>query len=578
MKSTIDSLKLLLKIIWKISTPRKKIQAFLIIIFSIFSSILQYINIIITAITFSYITSSAYSGNQLVEFDILFGKKIELSSSGFLNIILFWILSAIFSYCSVIVSSYLSYKISYNLGNSISNEILKISICSNSLLFEDISEKTIFNLLTSENTKLIKGAILSLITLPMLCVNIFALVSIIINYSFNLFLVLPLIAILYFLLTNLLFVSVSNKGKILFDLRSTQTDILSRVIDNYLDVKFPPSDKAYKKLFNKVTSQIRNLEAFLATLPKALKAILELVLILLIGTYIFYSLSILNLPLEIFISSSAAIILSLLKLTPILSSISSNFLAFNEQFENIKNNYLLIFDSKKYSLFSNYYNYAQLSYGENYELNFKDLKSNRIFKYSNDSCLNLTLKNEKLIWIVGKSGCGKSTLLSMVAGIRPIKEGKITLSIKKNNVSKNSGFIHKNIAYMPQNPIFHSLTIRDYINDGEPKLDYTKLKFVIRKLKIADSFGISSKKILDLLIGPKGYAPSGGQSKLLAFARALYKKDVFLYLLDEPTSELSEELKSIVLEAINELSREKFVLCITHNLKEIKPTDQVLYL
>ena len=291
MHTTLESIFLLIKIIWRISTNRKKIQTLLIIIFSIFSSILQFINIITTAITFSFITSSAYSEKELIEFDILLDKKITLSSDGFLNIIIFWVLSALLSYFSVIVSSYLTHKVSYNFGNSLSNKILNISINSNSLFFENISEKTIFNLLTSENTKIIKGAILSLLTLPMLSINIIALIFIIINYSFSLFLILPFIAILYLSITNLLFVSVSKKGKILFDLRSSQTDVLSRIINNYLDVKFPPSDDAYKKLFNKITSKIRNIEAYLATLPKALKALLELVLILMIGGYILYSLS-----------------------------------------------------------------------------------------------------------------------------------------------------------------------------------------------------------------------------------------------------------------------------------------------
>jgi len=410
MNSTINSINLVTKILWRINTSNKKLELLLTIIFSILSSLLQYINIIITAITFSFITSSAYTDNQFLEFNFLFGKKIQLNSDGFLNIIYIWIISAIFSYISVIISSYLIHKKSYELGNIISKQILKISINSNSLFFERISQKTIFNLLTTENTKLIKGAIIPLISLPMLIVNIIALVSIIIKYSLPLFVLLPFIALIYFLITNLIFIFAKKKGKELFDLRTFQTDILSRINENYLDIKFPPSDIGYKSLFNEITTKIRNIEAFLATLPKAIKAILELAFILIIGIYIFYSISILNLNLETFIGASAAIILSLLKLTPILSAISSNLLSFNEQFENIKNNYNLLFESKKYSLFSNNFNYAQLNYGQSYELQCKDLKSPRIFKYSKNDSLNLFLKDKKLIWIVGKSGCGKSTL------------------------------------------------------------------------------------------------------------------------------------------------------------------------
>ena len=49
-------------------------------------------------------------------------------------------------------------------------------------------------------------------------------------------------------------------------------------------------------------------------------------------------------------------------------------------------------------------------------------------------------------------------------------------------------------------------------------------------------------------------------------------------MLDEPTSDLNQELKSIVVEAIHELASKKFVLCVTHDLKEIKSNDEILYL
>ena len=158
---------------------------------------------------------------------------------------------------------------------------------------------------------------MSLIVLPMQLSIVFSLLTIILNFSLQLFIILTLHLLLNLAITNLLFKSVSNMGSIIFDLRSLQTDILSRLIDNYLDVKFPHSSKAYKELFNKTTYKLRNIEAIIATIPKALKSFLELILILMIGVYIIYNLYILDLPVDKFIGSSAAIILSLLKLTPI---------------------------------------------------------------------------------------------------------------------------------------------------------------------------------------------------------------------------------------------------------------------
>ena len=161
----------------------------------------------------------------------------------------------------------------------------------------------------------------------------------------------------------------------------------------------------------------------------------------------------------------------------------------------------------------------------------------------------------------------------MLAGIRPLETGQINLVIKKVRNQFFSKYMHENIAYMPQKPIFHSTTILDYIMDGSLKFNNAKIKRIIKSLKIDNSFDMKLENLLKLVIGPTGYTPSGGQAKLLAFARALYKEDIFMFLLDEPTSDLNEELKENVLKAIYDLSKEKFVICITHDLNSIRKND-----
>ena len=183
MKTTLDSLKFLTQILWEISTPRKKIQTLFIIIISIFSSALQYINILLTAYTFSFITSSVYSENKFFEINFLFGNFIQFPSFTLLNIIIFWIISSIFAYGTLIISSFLIYKSAYSYGQILSKRCLEIAMNSNSVFYENISEKTLFNLFSGENTLLVKGSITSLIILPMQVSIILSLLTIIIKYS-----------------------------------------------------------------------------------------------------------------------------------------------------------------------------------------------------------------------------------------------------------------------------------------------------------------------------------------------------------------------------------------------------------
>ena len=134
---------------------------------------------------------------------------------------------------SSIFSTFQIYKLAYSYGKILSNRVLSISINSNALFFESISEKTLFNLITSENTMLIKGSIFSLVTLPMQLTIIISLLSLIFRYSSYLIFVLPLFGITYLIISNLVFKSTTIKGEKIFNLRSSQTDLLSRIIDNY---------------------------------------------------------------------------------------------------------------------------------------------------------------------------------------------------------------------------------------------------------------------------------------------------------------------------------------------------------
>ena len=570
---------LLTKIIWSELNNKNRLQIISVILFSIFSSFIQYLYILITALTFAFLSSSTtIASAHISEIINLFGLS-SLNNNVYITIISIWLFISFSYHLSAAFCTVFIYRISYDIGRIISEKILKISIASNSIFHENLSKKTLFNLLTQENTMLINGSISALIGLPMQLSIVIALISIILKFSISLFIVIPIIGLSYVVLSSLLLNIVRKNSVFIFNYRSQQTDLLTRFIDNYLDVSLPPSNLTYRKLFNKLVKKLRRREAYNATIPKILKNFLELIVILTMGFYCIYALKIINIPINSFISSSAAIILSILKLTPVLSAISSTFIAFENQYETIKKYYEIFKNQNKYKLNSDKYIYPKVIYDNNYSLTFNSISNLRINKLSKKNALSKQFVNPKLIWITGRSGCGKSTLFSMIAGIRPITSGEIILSLnkseKENSYSQN---IYDHIAYMPQKPIFHSITIRDYIKDGDNKIDDRSISKIIKILELSKSFNTSDIELLDLVIGPSGFAPSGGQAKLISFARTLCKRNVELYLLDEPTSDLNKELREIVLNCIYDLSKRKFILSITHDLSSIRSNDEVIKL
>jgi ABC-type multidrug transport system fused ATPase/permease subunit len=82
---------------------------------------------------------------------------------------------------------------------------------------------------------------------------------------------------------------------------------------------------------------------------------------------------------------------------------------------------------------------------------------------------------------------------------------------------------------------------------------------------------------LDTPVGEKGFGLSRGQAQRVALARA-FLKDAPLLLLDEPTAGLDTENEQLVLTALDDLSRGRTVLTITHRLENLRRADHIVVL
>jgi ABC-type bacteriocin/lantibiotic exporter with double-glycine peptidase domain len=189
--------------------------------------------------------------------------------------------------------------------------------------------------------------------------------------------------------------------------------------------------------------------------------------------------------------------------------------------------------------------------------------------------LDLQIEAGCFLGIEGHSGRGKTTLLHVLLGFLTPEKGAVLFNGERLDQQRSSW---QRIAYVKQQPfILHDTLLTNITLDEDQ----------IEKERLAEVIVLSGlDKIIDKLpggihaeIAENGKNLSGGQRQRIAIARALYKKDTDVYLLDEPFSELDEASEERLIACFRRLSREgKIVILITHNKKSFASCDRVISL
>ena len=157
--------------------------------------------------------------------------------------------------------------------------------------------------------------------------------------------------------------------------------------------------------------------------------------------------------------------------------------------------------------------------------------------------INLTVKKNQVVALVGKSGCGKSTIVSLIERFYDPTEGSITFG-GRDLKTLDPLWFHQCISIVSQEPILFSGTIRDNLIYGLNPSQYNDqdIKQVCESANALDFIEdeVAFPKGFETIVGERGVKLSGGQKQRIAIARALLRKPKIL-LLDEATSALDTE-------------------------------------
>ncbi len=183
--------------------------------------------------------------------------------------------------------------------------------------------------------------------------------------------------------------------------------------------------------------------------------------------------------------------------------------------------------------------------------------------------INLTIKENEFISVIGHSGCGKSTLLKIVAGLEKATSGLVTLegkAIRKPGAERMMVF--QNYSLLPW------LTVRENIRLAVDEV----LKDATRPEKI--SIVNEHIAMVNLNMAADKYPDeiSGGMKQRVGIARALATRPKML-LMDEPFGALDALTRGKLQRQVLDIweNQRQAVMMITHDVDEaIYMSDRIV--
>ena len=187
------------------------------------------------------------------------------------------------------------------------------------------------------------------------------------------------------------------------------------------------------------------------------------------------------------------------------------------------------------------------------------IKINDLFyKYNKTDVLeniNLSIKNNDFLAIIGPNGGGKSTLLKLILGLLTPQNGKIQKKIKNNQI----GYVPQNTNLNIDFPITAlEIVLMGHIVSKKRIFGYSKedIACAMESLKKVSMEKFANSKIGDL---------SGGQRQRVFIARALCSNPKIM-LLDEPTASIDVKGQREIYELLKELNKFICIVVVSHDI------------
>lgn len=206
------------------------------------------------------------------------------------------------------------------------------------------------------------------------------------------------------------------------------------------------------------------------------------------------------------------------------------------------------------------------------EIEFRDIE----FKYGERKIfknLNLNIKKNEKIALVGQSGSGKTTLVKLLYRFYDVNSGHILVDGEDIKNFKQES-LRSEMSIVPQECVLFDATVYDNIAFSNPRASREE---VMRAIKFAQLDKIIEKfpNKEETIVGERGVKLSGGEKQRVSIARAILANKKVL-VLDEATSSLDSETEHEIQRDLFRLMQGRTSIIIAHRLSTIMHADRII--
>ncbi len=188
--------------------------------------------------------------------------------------------------------------------------------------------------------------------------------------------------------------------------------------------------------------------------------------------------------------------------------------------------------------------------------------------------INLRIPFGETLAIVGPNGCGKSTLVNLVCRFYDPGEGAVRLDdvdLREARIRE----LRKKVGVVTQQTILFDDTVLNNIRYGSPHASDDEVIAAAQKAHAHPFIVDKLEDGYETVVGERGGRLSGGQRQRIALARAILR-DPEILILDEATSQIDLESEQLIHQVLEEFTRGRTTIIITHRLSTLVLADRIL--